>query len=184
MPGSSSHGVGHRLAALQRQLGGLGSPAAAPTAVPDTTSAAPPHGQAGPAVANNNVVVFFTDQQRFDTSALHGNPMGLTPNFDRIARRGTHLAEAVTCQPVCGPARSAFQTGMWPTATGCFRNNIALPPGGPKIGELFRAAGFRTGYIGKWCARVVLWSCGGLCVRQDVAWSLLCAAQAHVQPRR
>ena len=35
-----------------------------------------------------NVVVFFTDQQRWDTSGLHGNPMGLTPNFDAMARRG------------------------------------------------------------------------------------------------
>ena len=29
-----------------------------------------------------NVIVFFTDQQRWDTSGLHGNPEGLMPNFD------------------------------------------------------------------------------------------------------
>lgn len=28
-----------------------------------------------------NVIVFFTDQQRYDTSALHGCPLDLTPNF-------------------------------------------------------------------------------------------------------
>ncbi len=38
-----------------------------------------------------NVIVFFTDQQRWDTSGLHGNPMGLMPNFDREALLGTHL---------------------------------------------------------------------------------------------
>ena len=26
-----------------------------------------------------NVIVFFTDQQRWDTSGLHGNPLDLTP---------------------------------------------------------------------------------------------------------
>ena len=94
--------------------------------------------------------MFFTDQQRFDSSALHGCPLDLPPNFDRMAQRGTHLFNAVTCQPVCGPARSAFQTGLWPTTSGCFRNGIGLPEDAPKIGEIFRDAGWSTGYIGKW----------------------------------
>jgi hypothetical protein len=33
-----------------------------------------------------NVVVFFADQQRWDTTGVHGNPLDLTPNFDRMAR--------------------------------------------------------------------------------------------------
>ena len=38
-----------------------------------------------------NVIVFFTDQQRWDTTSIHGNPLQLTPNFDRMATEGTHL---------------------------------------------------------------------------------------------
>jgi len=38
-----------------------------------------------------NVIVFFTDQQRHDTTGVQGNPMNLTPNFDRLARAGTHI---------------------------------------------------------------------------------------------
>ena len=53
-----------------------------------------------------NVVIFFTDQQRWDTSSLHGNPLDLMPNFERMAQAGTHFANAFTCQPVCAPARS------------------------------------------------------------------------------
>ena len=41
-----------------------------------------------------NVVVFFTDQQRHDSTGVHGNPLELTPNFDRLAQQGTHLAPA------------------------------------------------------------------------------------------
>ena len=74
-----------------------------------------------------NVVVFFTDQQRWDTSGLHGNPLDLTSNFDRMAQRGTHVHKSFTCQPVCGPARSCLQTGLYATTTGCFRNGIELP---------------------------------------------------------
>ncbi|MEE3235087.1 MAG: sulfatase-like hydrolase/transferase [Candidatus Latescibacterota bacterium] len=97
-----------------------------------------------------NVIVFFTDQQRWDTSGLHGNPMGLTPNLDRLGHEHTHVANSFTCQPVCGPARSCFQTGMYATTTGCFRNGISLPIDCTTLGHYFRDAGYRTGYIGKW----------------------------------
>lgn len=62
-----------------------------------------------------NVIVFFTDQQRFDTTGVHGNPLELTPNFDRMAREGTHVYHAFTCQPVCGPARACLQSGLYAT---------------------------------------------------------------------
>ncbi len=97
-----------------------------------------------------NVVVFFTDQQRWDTTGLGGNPLDLTPNFDRIAREGTHVANAFTMQPVCGPARSCLQTGRYATETGCFRNGIPLPPDAWTVGHAFNDAGYATGYIGKW----------------------------------
>lgn len=32
---------------------------------------------------------------------LHGNPLDLTPNLDRLAMRGTFVDKAFTCQPVC-----------------------------------------------------------------------------------
>lgn len=97
-----------------------------------------------------NVIVFFTDQQRWDTSALHGNPLGLTPNFDRFALRGTFLHDMFTCQPVCGPARSVMQSGLYPTVTGCYRNSIPLPLATRTLAHHFREAGYATGYIGKW----------------------------------
>ncbi|KIL38786.1 arylsulfatase [Gordoniibacillus kamchatkensis] len=97
-----------------------------------------------------NVIVFFTDQQRWDSTGVHGNPLGLTPNFDRMAKEGTHLYHTFTCQPVCGPARSCLQTGKYATATGCYRNSIPLPKGSKTLAHYFREAGYRTGYIGKW----------------------------------
>ncbi|GHO63841.1 acetylglucosamine-6-sulfatase [Ktedonobacter sp. SOSP1-52] len=97
-----------------------------------------------------NVIVFFTDQQRWDTSSLHGNPLQLTPNFDRFAQRGTHVTSMFTCQPVCGPARSIMQSGLYPTTTGCYRNNIPLPLETRTLAHAFKDAGYTTGYIGKW----------------------------------
>lgn len=97
-----------------------------------------------------NVVVFLTDQQRWDTTGVHGNPMRLTPNFDRMATRGTHLAYSFTCQPVCGPARSCLQTGLYATTIGCYKNDIPLPADARTLAHLYTEHGYQTGYIGKW----------------------------------
>lgn len=97
-----------------------------------------------------NVIFFFTDQQRFDMAGVHGCPLDLMPNFDRSARLGTHLFHSFTCQPVCGPARSSLQTGLYATNTQCFRNAIALEPHHKTLAHYFKEAGYHTGYIGKW----------------------------------
>ena len=97
-----------------------------------------------------NVVVFFTDQQRWDTAGVHGNPLDLMPNFDRTAKSGTHVYQSITCQPVCGPARSCLQTGLYATTTGCFRNGIPLPEDSKTLAHYFGESGYHTGYIGKW----------------------------------
>ncbi|MQA01989.1 MAG: sulfatase-like hydrolase/transferase [Streptosporangiales bacterium] len=97
-----------------------------------------------------NVIVVLTDQQRWDSTGVGGNPLGLTPVFDEVAAAGTHVAHAFTPQPVCGPARSAIQTGRYPTSTGCFRNAIALPEECETLASHFGRAGYATGYLGKW----------------------------------
>lgn len=97
-----------------------------------------------------NILFFFTDQQRWDTSGLHGNPLDLTPNFDRMAQRGTHLEHMFTPQPVCGPARACLQTGTYATTNGCYRNNIPLPSNAETLAHYFGNAGYETAYIGKW----------------------------------
>src|SRR5690606_24934638 len=97
-----------------------------------------------------NVIVFFSDQQRWDTTGVHGNPLKLTPNFDRMATHGTHVVHSFTCQPVCGPARSCLQTGLYATATGCYINSIPLPEDSLTLAHYFKQAGYQTGYIGKW----------------------------------
>ena len=97
-----------------------------------------------------NVVVLMSDQQRWDCSGLHGNPLNLMPHFDRLARAGTHVANSFTCQPVCGPARSALQLGRYPTNTGVWKNGPTPDSSLPNLAGSFKAAGYNTGYVGKW----------------------------------
>lgn len=96
-----------------------------------------------------NVLVLCTDQQRWDTLGIYGNPMALTPNLDHLAQRGVRFEHAFTPQPVCGPARAALQTGLYASATGIWKN-YAAPLNKPTLATGFRRAGYDTAYVGKW----------------------------------
>ncbi len=96
-----------------------------------------------------NIIFILTDQQRWDSTGVHGNPLNLTPNFDYIAKKGTHFKNTFTCQPLCGPARSSLQTGLYPTNTGVWKNSLPLKMEAVTLAHLFNKAGYKTGYIGK-----------------------------------
>ena len=97
-----------------------------------------------------NFVFYFYDQQRPDTIGCYGQRLDITPNLDKLAQEGVRFSRAFTPQPVCGPARAAFQTGLYPTKTGCFRNNKALPLNVKTLANYLSEAGYDLGYVGKW----------------------------------
>ncbi|MCC8067891.1 MAG: sulfatase-like hydrolase/transferase [Clostridiales bacterium] len=97
-----------------------------------------------------NIIFYCSDQQRADTCGCYGQPLNVTPNLDRLAGEGVRFANAFSPQPVCGPCRAMFQTGRYPTETGCFRNNIMLPSGIKTLGNYMEEAGYETAYVGKW----------------------------------
>ena len=103
-----------------------------------------------------NILFIFSDQQRWDTVGCYGQPGGLrqpwdiTPNLDRMAEEGVRFEHAVTCQPVCGPARACLQTGKYATEVGCFRNGIPLPLDQKTMAHYLSDVGYEVGYIGKW----------------------------------
>lgn len=103
-----------------------------------------------PGAGRPNVIVFFTDQQRWDSVGAYGSPMGLTPHLDRMAGEGVRFEHAFTTQPVCAPARSTMQTGKYPTATGVIHNGLTLKDDEQTLAHHFKRAGYQTGYIGKW----------------------------------
>ncbi len=97
-----------------------------------------------------NIIFYFTDQQRADTCGCFGQPLNITPNLDRLASEGVKFDYAFSPQPVCGPCRALFQTGKYPTETGCFRNNVMLPGNIKTLADYIEEAGYETAYIGKW----------------------------------
>ena len=66
---------------------------------------------AAPDPARPNIIVIISDQFRGDCIGAAGkNPMGLTPNIDEMAGRGTIFTSAICAQPVCAPARASSPT--------------------------------------------------------------------------
>jgi len=97
-----------------------------------------------------NLIFVFADQMRGMDMSCAGNPQVRTPNMDRLAREGTRLAQAYANCPVCTPSRAVLLTGRPAIATRVVANDLPLPTDLPSIGTCLSAAGYRTGYVGKW----------------------------------
>jgi arylsulfatase A-like enzyme len=97
-----------------------------------------------------HVVYVFADQWRAAATGYAGDPNVKTPNLDRLAKESVNFTTAVSVCPVCTPYRASLLTGRYPTTTGMFMNDLALPEEEPGMGDMFKAAGYDTAYIGKW----------------------------------
>ncbi|MCL2813713.1 MAG: sulfatase-like hydrolase/transferase [Oscillospiraceae bacterium] len=105
---------------------------------------------------SKKIVVIMTDTQRVDMVSCYGETMphggtGLkTPRIDEIAADGLRFTNAYTAQPVCGPARSAIFTGLFPHSNGVCTNSVPLYENIKTIGQRLGDNGYHTAYIGKW----------------------------------
>ena len=52
-----------------------------------------------------------------------GHPQAITPNMDRLAKRGIRFTNAHCAAPLCGPSRNAIFTGRQPFQTGMYNNS-------------------------------------------------------------
>jgi uncharacterized sulfatase len=101
--------------------------------------------------AKKQAVFFLIDTQGANCVGCYRPELKLqTPNIDRLAVTGVRFDRAYTCAPVCGPARSAMLTGLYPHSNGVLANDMALHLDLPTLGQRLQAAGFATGYVGKW----------------------------------
>jgi arylsulfatase A-like enzyme len=120
------------------------------------------HAQAAADAPKPNVVVVFVDDLGWKDLGCYGSDFYETPNIDQLAGQGAVFSKAYSSCNVCSPTRASLMTGKYPQRVGftSYLNpdkpsgaNSAetyLPPSETTIGEAFRQAGYRTGYIGKW----------------------------------
>jgi arylsulfatase A-like enzyme len=97
-----------------------------------------------------NLLFVFSDEHR--ACSLAGEPYCdvQTVHLGRLAREGISFRNCISNYPLCSPYRAMLLSGRWPFQTGVVDNAIALRDDEFSLGEAFRRAGYRTGYIGKW----------------------------------
>ena len=99
-----------------------------------------------------NVLVLFTDDQRFDTIAALCNSAIKTPNIDRLAARGTSFTRAHimggSSGAVCMPSRAMLHTGR--TLYQIEGQGQRIAANHTMLGEHLQAAGYHTWGCGKW----------------------------------
>ncbi len=97
-----------------------------------------------------NILLYCTDQQRFDTIGALGNPHVRTPTLDRLVREGTAFTHTYCQSPICTPSRASLMSGLYPSRVHNTRNgNATFPDQPPLISKLIADSGYDCGMIGK-----------------------------------
>jgi arylsulfatase A len=100
-----------------------------------------------------NIIMIYADDLGYGDLGCYGSPIG-TPNIDRLAEQGARFTNFYSASPVCSPSRAALLTGRYPTRV---EVPVVLGPGDPglpdsevTLAQVLKAAGYRTGCVGKW----------------------------------
>ncbi|MCZ6634522.1 MAG: sulfatase-like hydrolase/transferase [bacterium] len=96
-----------------------------------------------------NVIVMVSDQMKATASHLYGSTFCETPAMERLAKDGVLFQHAVTPHPLCVPCRISLWTSQFPHSHGGRRNQTLMPAGATHAFQIWKAAGYHTGLIGK-----------------------------------
>ena len=116
-----------------------------------------------------NIVLILIDDLGWTDLRCQGNRNLETPRIDAFARQGMRFPSAYSAAPVCTPTRAAIMTGQSPARLGITNHapgNPAFRPEGSSwaqaesltylpldhvtLAERLNAAGYATGFLGKW----------------------------------
>jgi arylsulfatase A-like enzyme len=96
-----------------------------------------------------NILLLYTDQQRWDAVGANGNPHIKTPNLDRLARQGLNFDHYFIQNPVCMPSRISFLSGQYPSTLGITHMGVPVPEDLATLPVLMKSSGYVTANIGK-----------------------------------
>jgi len=107
---------------------------------------------AGPRTERPNILIVLDDQERYP---MHTTPQEL-PQRERLKSTSIEFANTYCSYPLCSPSRSTILTGLYPHQTAIMGNADfnqkapSLSADIPNLGNVFKNAGYETGYFGKW----------------------------------
>ncbi len=113
--------------------------------------------QDGPA-PRPNVIVILADDLGYADLGCHGAKDIPTPHLDALAAGGVRCTSGTVSHPFCSPTRAGLLAGRYQQRFGHENNpkwdpadeTLGLPVQVPTVADALRAAGYRTGAVGKW----------------------------------
>lgn len=99
-----------------------------------------------------NVILIMNDDQGYGDIGVHGNPYLKTPHLDQLYQESVRLTD-FHVDPSCSPTRAAIMTGQYSSRSGVWHTiggRSLLQQDKVTIADLFKNAGYQTGYFGKW----------------------------------
>jgi len=126
-----------------------------------------------------NVVVILADDMGYGDLSSYGSELVETTSIDSIGRNGVRFTDGYSSAPLCSPSRAGLVTGRYQQRFG-FEHQVSsgayperrevreedgsltplqgeaeflrrgIPLSEKNFGEVFKAAGYKTGVVGKW----------------------------------
>jgi uncharacterized sulfatase len=113
-----------------------------------------------------NIVFLLIDDMGWPDVGCYGHKFHETPTIDRLCAQGMKFTDFYAATPVCSSTRSTIQSGQYSSRTGITDfipghwrpfERLVVPPIENELprnlttpGDMLRAAGYATGYFGKW----------------------------------
>jgi arylsulfatase A-like enzyme len=108
-----------------------------------------------------NVLILLSDDQGYADLGVQGSKDIPTPNIDRLAHQGLRCTQGYVSSAMCSPSRAGLLTGRsqsrfghdinwepdWPVDP---NDQRGLPLAEKTMADHLKAAGYRTGIVGKW----------------------------------
>ena len=105
----------------------------------------------GPVRAKPNILLIVSEDNGPELGC-YGDPYVQTPVLDGLAEEGVRFENASVPYSVCSPSRACFLTGLYPHQNGQIglaTHKFAMYLEWPNLFTVLKAAGYRTGLIGK-----------------------------------
>ncbi|TVY11311.1 sulfatase family protein [Paenibacillus cremeus] len=96
-----------------------------------------------------NIVLIYTDQQRWDALGVNGNTEIITPNLDRLAKQGVNFNRYFVNNPLCMPSRVSMLTGQYPSTLKITHMGVPVPDSTVTVAHMLKNYGYITANIGK-----------------------------------